>query len=116
MAGMFQWQVCWSKYQHNACSRADQKQDKMKGQPKEPKPKSSNRRKNNQNPKLNTYSRLMKTIVNGGNGGKKNKTKRGGLNSIITCELGSPSLGVAGSRIRSWRAVKVRIVQAGRRS
>ena len=47
----------------------------MKSQLKEPKPKSINRRKNNQNPRLNTYSRLMKTIVNGGNGGKKqNKT------------------------------------------
>ena len=80
----------------------------MKGQPKEPKPKSSNRRKNNQNPKLNTYSRLLKTVVNAAT---RVKTKNGGgLNSIIPCELGSPYLGDADSRIRSWRVVKVRSV------
>ena len=45
----------------------------MKGQPKEPKPKSSNRRKNNQNPKLNTYSRLLKTVVNAATGAKTKK-------------------------------------------
>ena len=80
----------------------------MKGQLKEPKPKSSNGRKNNQNPKLNTYSRLLKTVVNAATGQKQKKT--GGLNSIIPCELGSPYLGDADSRIRSWRAVKVRSV------
>ena len=80
----------------------------MKSQLKEAKSKSSNRRKNNQNPNLDTCSRLLKTVVNAATG-VKTKTG-GGLNSIIPCELGSPSLGVAGSRIRSWRAVKVRSV------
>ena len=53
--------------------------------------------------KLKTYSRLLKTTVNGGNG---SKNKNGAeLNSIMACELGSLSLGVAGSRIHSWRTV-----------
>ena len=61
--------------------------------------------------KLKTYSRLLKTTVNGGNG---SKNKNGAeLNSIMACELGSLSLGVAGSRIRSWRTVKACSVQTG---
>ena len=72
--------------------------------------KNSNLRRDNQNPKLNTYSRLLKTNVNGCNGGQKRRAPWG-VNVIIPRELGSLSRGVAGSRIRSWRTVKACSVQ-----